>query len=429
MEALEDRVDSMSALVKADRVHRSIFTDPAIFELEMQRIFRRTWLYVGHESQVPNPGDYLTTELAREPVVMVRSRASGAVRVLFNRCGHRGALVCRERQGNATLLRCCYHGWAFDTDGKLRSVPLREGYDEALLGRPDLGMVAVPRVASYRGFVFASLNPEAAELETFLGPVARRIDDLVALSPTGELEVRGGTHRYRYRGNWKAQLDNITDLYHPPFSHESTTSDGRQFERQGAAGGIDVMDKEGRPVSLWDEAGVWATVNGHGWAGRLPGGSENTDPAFLEYRAMLVAKHGEQRTRELLDVRWHNTIIYPNLCLQSTAQHIRVIKPISVDETEVHVSALLLKGAPAALNRSVVRYLNVTHAAASLIQTDDLEAFQRVQQGLHTGGAEWVILGRYAGRDEKCEDGWRGRGTSELELRNQYRAWLEYMQG
>lgn len=416
-------------LVRSDRVHRSLYTDPEIFELEMERIFRKAWLYVGHTSQVPEPGDYLTTELAGEPVVMVRSRESGDVRVLFNRCGHRGALVCRESAGNATLLRCCYHGWAFDTEGRLHSVPLREGYDPALLRQPELGMVAVPRVAAHRGFVFASLSPEGPDLKSFLGPAAQRIDEVVNLSPTGEVEVRGGVHKYRFRGNWKAQLENLTDLYHPPFSHESTTAEGRQFQRQGAEQGAQLMDEHGRPISFWDETGVWASPRGHGWAGRMPNAGERTDPAFLEYRAMLVERHGEQRTREILDVPWHNTVIYPGLCIQSMAQHVRVIKPVSVELTEVHVAPILLTGAPAALNQGVIRYLNITHAAASLIQTDDLEAFQRIRQGLRSTGAEWVILGRYAGRDERCDEGWRGSGTSELELRNQYAAWLEYMQG
>lgn len=426
--------DKLRSLVRPDRIHRSLYRDPAIFELEMERLWNRTWLYVGHESQIPQPGDFVTLVLAGKPVVLVRHR-DGAVHVLFNRCGHRGAVVCNEDSGNTKLFRCLYHGWAFATDGALQGVPLRAGYKDCLdLKDPDLGMVQLPRVESYQGFVFASFSPEGVPLSEFLGPIRRHIDDLVALSPDGELLVTGGVHRYEFRGNWKHQLENLNDLYHPFFSHASTVrEDGRQFKRRsgdeegpqigsgGKAGGAN-------PSKAFDEIPLHAFAQGHSYCGSMPFSDKRSGADFERYRALLTERHGEQRTREILQPDWHNAIIYPNVVIQSAAQHIRVINPISVDRTEILVFPVLLKGAPDKINRDVVRYLNVSHSAASLIQTDDLEAFERIQTGLAADGFEWLVYARGIAQDTVQPDGsTTGHLATELPMRNQYRAWLDHL--
>src|SRR5271166_3623912 len=131
-------------LVEPGRVHKRVYTDPDVFELEMQRIFGRAWVFVGHDSQVPNPGDYITTDLGRQPVIMVRHR-DGIVRVLLNRCTHRGPKVVNERCGHAQRLTCCYHGWSFDTDGALLTVPVPEGCAESF-DKSAFGLAAAPRV-------------------------------------------------------------------------------------------------------------------------------------------------------------------------------------------------------------------------------------------------------------------------------------------
>ena len=145
-------------MVEAERVHRRVFVDPEVFELEMDRIFGRSWIYVGHESQVPNAGDYFTTHVGRQPVVMTRD-ADGKIHVLQNRCPHKGAIVCPERSGHAKRLVCMYHGWTFAADGSLAAVPVRSGYDNTCFDPTDRanGMKRLPRVENYRGFVFASL--------------------------------------------------------------------------------------------------------------------------------------------------------------------------------------------------------------------------------------------------------------------------------
>ena len=152
----------IARLIEPGRVHRSVYTDPDLFELEMERIFGRAWLFVGHESQVPQAGDYITTELGRQPVIMVRHR-DGNVNVLLNRCTHRGAKVVNERKGNAARLTCCYHGWSFDTDGRLAAVPVPEGcaadFDKAAFGlahAPRVGDIAASCSRVWRRKVRAS---------------------------------------------------------------------------------------------------------------------------------------------------------------------------------------------------------------------------------------------------------------------------------
>ena len=138
---------AIRALIEPDRVHRDIYIDPALFERELERIFGRAWIWVGHESQVKNPGDYVTTTIGRQPVVMSR-HSDGKVHVLHNRCGHRDAKVVGDRDGNARFFRCCYHGWTYRTDGTLRGVPMQRGYDATGfdMADPRYGMMKLPRV-------------------------------------------------------------------------------------------------------------------------------------------------------------------------------------------------------------------------------------------------------------------------------------------
>jgi phenylpropionate dioxygenase-like ring-hydroxylating dioxygenase large terminal subunit len=135
-------------LVQAGRVHRSLYTDPAIFELEMQRIFGVACVYVGHQSQVSRPGDFFATYLGRRPVVMVCD-ADGAVRVIHDQCAHRGALVIATEKGNAPEFTCCYRGWTYHPNGRLKAVPLNHGCPSDFdPDNPAMSMTRVPRVES-----------------------------------------------------------------------------------------------------------------------------------------------------------------------------------------------------------------------------------------------------------------------------------------
>jgi len=420
----------IEALVGDDRVHRRVYTDPAIFALEMERIFGRAWIYVCHESQIPAPGDFFTTTMGRQPVICAR-HGDGEVYVLHNRCGHRGALVCNHETGNiGRRFRCPYHGWTFHTNGDLHAVPVRQGYGgDYDLDAPEFGLMRVPNVASYRGFVFASLDPAAPPFEL---PERMRacIDTITDRAPDGEIEVTGGAHKYEFLGNWKAQVENILDHYHPAFSHESTVvSDGKQFgRREGEQEGTEIFDRDGG-VSGWDKAEIVSFDQGHGFQGPMPGADKPKAGALFEqYRAALLARHSPQRVEEILSGEWfHNAVFYPNMFVQLRALFIRVIHPLAVDRTEVRVYPIRLKGAPDEMFHRQIKFLNMTHSAGSLIQTDDMEMFRLVQNGLANGGADRVVLGRGRHAERPENGGLRAPGTSELSMRAQYRAWKRYM--
>ncbi len=417
----------LRGLVQEDRVHRSIYTDPEIFELEMERIFGRVWLYVGHESQVPNPGDYFCTEIARQPVVLSRDRA-GAIHVLFNRCGHRGARVLNQECGNARVFTCMYHGWSFQPNGELAGVPMRRDFPAETLADPQFGMVHLPRVESYRGFVFASLNAEVMPLREYLGEAIRGIDELIDRAPDGEIEFWAGCHRYAYRGNWKLQFENMADMYHPAATHASTVGpDGRQFKRRSGGKGGDAPFFAENGEAIVAQTGVRGLRNGHSSEASLFR-EEQSGGVWDEYRAILVAKHGEARTREILRNRRHSMTIFPSVDILIAQTSVRVIRPVAVDRTEVMVYPVKLKGAPREVSLDVIRFVNITHAAASFIQSDDLEAFERSSEGFAASGTDWVLVARGLGGEVDEGNGVQfGDRSSEVGQRAQHYAWRDLM--
>lgn len=422
----------LRSLVRPDRVSRRLYLDPQIFEMEMQRVFGRAWVYLAHQSQIPAEGDYVTAWIGTQPVIVVRHK-DGSVQVLHNRCAHRGVMLVTEERGNTgNTLRCGYHGWTFRTNGELLLAPMRDAYD----GRYDMrdhasfGLARVQRVDSYRGFIFASLAPAdypLPALPEFLGEGRRCIDQIVDRAPAGEVDVSGGVHKYIVRGNWKAQIENLNDNYHPPFSHACTTNeDQRQFRRRyGDDSGVHLDTRE--QGSKWDSVTADGLDWGLSYCAPLPFNHEGRGgPLFEAHCAALRERHSPERVEAIMKDFFHNVIIYPSVVMQLASSHVRTIRPIAPDRTEIRVYPIKLKGAPDEINRQLVRYLNITHSAGSLIQSDDVEMFRRVQSGLASEAQDWVWFNRHMGDDAARHGG----GTSEMVMRNQYRAgYLRYMDG
>jgi len=428
-----------ASLVQPGRIHRAAYVDPAIFDAEMRLIFGRAWLYLCHESQVAKPGSFVTTTMGREPVIVSRDRAGG-LHVLFNRCTHRGAKLATDEAGTAKRFVCCYHGWAFELDGRLAEVPLPEGYGGQYPPADDsLDLVRVPRVANYRGFIFASLAKDGPDLSEWLGPVASSLDDMVNRAPGGVLEVAGGASRHAYDGNWKLVIENHNDTLHPRFVHASSVAAARDQDdsvHSDGAGEVQIkqMRQNGAPAHVWEGLGIWAGAWGHSFMGdyhtdsRMATRTEE-DEVERAYREALERTHGAERTAEILNVKRFNTIIYPNLSFMSRFRQLRVVQPVSVNRTIVTTHTFRMPGAPERMFRDSIAFANVVNGVGSLVLTDDLETYARVQDGLTSQGGDWIDVARGIGGDQDEANGLlRGQtGTSEIHLRAQFAAWQRWM--
>lgn len=420
--------DELRALVRPTSVHRRLYVDPGIFELERERIFKQAWLYVGHESQARRPGDFFATELAGQPVVMVR-HTDGTVRVLFNRCAHRGAKVVAEASGNAKTLVCCYHGWTYATDGRLLHAPAHEGprAKDFDIADPAFSLAPLPRVESCRGFVFASLAAHGPGLREYLGHAAAQIDNMVDRAPGGELEVAGGCLKILQRANWKIHLENTQDGLHAGTAHRSSI--GASRAQAGSAEppfALKVIMANGQSREEMDRLRITALDWGHSY---MAGFRETTSPEawYRDYVAALKRAKGEQEAERILAVNTHNAIFYPNASVQPGFMQMRVIFPLAVDRTRVETWSLRMKGAPDEIFQRTLAYANVIHSPSSLIRPDDIESYERIQEGLHAQGLDWISLHRDFGRETAVEGGLQGTALGDLPMRNQFRAWTRFM--
>jgi phenylpropionate dioxygenase-like ring-hydroxylating dioxygenase large terminal subunit len=196
--------DDIRALFQGYQVHRDVYISNDIYEFEMKHLFANTWVFLGHDSQTPNKGDYYTTQIGDQPVIMVR-HTDDQIHVLLNRCPHKGTKIAIDRTGNTgKFFRCPYHAWSFKTDGCLLAIPLKKGYQDTGFenNQNTKGMTPVGAVKNYRGFIFARLNPEGVGFEEFFGDSLSTLDNMVDRAPEGRLEVAGPPLRYMHRCNW-----------------------------------------------------------------------------------------------------------------------------------------------------------------------------------------------------------------------------------
>lgn len=426
-----------ASLVESDRVHKDAYTDQAVYEAEIRNIFHKSWIYVGHETMVKEPGDYWTTVIGEEPIILVRG-ADDNVHVLFNRCPHRGAMLCGDRHGNAGRnFRCSYHAWEFNFDGSVHHIPVMKGYDKTRLDpdNPEFQMKRANRVEVYRGFVFASLTDTGPGLKEWLGGAVTAFDDMCDRAPEGEVEVVPNCFRIIQKSNWKIFLENQLDALHPSVTHESTGRAAAAIEKEieqetGVAPlAYHMLSAFSAPVESWNSFATHGYPHGHclltGYMGLRP-----TDPDTLEYEEVMKKAYGEDRMEEILGVNTHHVLVYPCLSVQPPLQQLRAVRPLGPDKTLTEIWHFRLKGAPEAIYRRALDYYYLVNSPSTMVNADDLYNFRKCQVGLESEGGDWVSFHRNAGQDPEHEGYTESiEGMSELPMRNMFESWTKYMNG
>jgi phenylpropionate dioxygenase-like ring-hydroxylating dioxygenase large terminal subunit len=428
-----DNPQAIAALVREAEIHRDCYISEEVFALEMEHLFANAWVYVGHASQVPKPGDFYGTTVGDQPVVMVR-HTDASVRVLHNRCAHKGVRVVPEGAGHTGRhFRCPYHAWTYRTDGSLLNMPLREGYAPAQFERCEAkqGMAAVGAVKVYRDFVFCRLNPSGVGFEEFFGESLSTLDNMIERSPEGKLEVAGGVLRYMHRCNWKMLVDNQTDTCHPMVAHESSAGTAVRVWQAAPAGtpkpmAVELFAPFVSPYDFFEKMGIRVWVNGHGHTGVADSLHAAYSP-IPGYWEKMVQAYGEERAKRILGEVRHNTVYFPNIMVKGPIQALRLFKPIAADKTLVESWTFRLVGAPDLLLERTLMYNRLINAPTSMVGHDDLEMYERSQSGLHSRGAEWVNVARLYDPAEHGRVNAVTNGTDERQMREQMRAWVRYM--
>lgn len=428
-----DNPAAVRALVRAADVHRDVYTDPEIFALEMERLFANTWVYVGHDSQVPGPGDYFSTTIGAQPVVMVRHE-DATVRVLYNRCPHKGTRITTETCGNTgRFFRCPYHAWSFRTDGSPAALPLPGGYENVGFEQSlaALGLTPVRHVHNHRGFVFAKMAADGPDFAAYFGDSLSSIDNMVDRSPAGRLEVAGGVLRYMHNCNWKMLVENQTDTCHPMVAHMSSAGTAielwkRDGERTPKPMAVEMYAPFMASYEFYENMGIRTWDNGHGHTG-VNHSIHSDYTAVPGYFETMAAAYGEAHAKRILDENRHNTIYFPNLMVKGPIQLLRLFKPLAADRTLVESWTFRLVGAPDFLLERTLVYNRLINAPTSVVGHDDLEMYERAQEGLRTDGNPWVSLHRLYALGEEAEPLSVENGTTERQMRNQFRAWRRFM--
>ncbi|WP_142061060.1 Rieske 2Fe-2S domain-containing protein [Pseudarthrobacter sp. B4EP4b] len=423
------RDGAWDAYVQVDRVHRTLYTDEQVFNEEMVKVFGHTWVYLAHESQLPEPNSFVSTKLGLRPIVVTRDRR-GDLHAVFNRCAHRAATICREESGVAKSFQCPYHGWTFKNTGELVGAPWPQGYG-AEFDKSKLGLGKVTRVQSYRGFIFGTLSESAPSLPDYLGEAKPWLDYWIDRAPDGEVIVRSAAHRMGYRGNWKLAFDNAGDGYHPSFSHRSLLE---MASRMGDSKDMSYFGKtpDDGPMK------VYSLGNGHSVIDQRPNfdgpgsiwANQRPQPGREKFEELIRSKYPEDADR-LLDVSAGaqiNLSIFPNLLL--IGNQIQVIEPLGVERTQLTWNATSIGGVPEEVNTMRMRTQEDFPAFG---EPDDQANFEEVQRGLAVSEEEWILMNRGLN-----VDGWQTMDengvivtavTDEIHMRGYYEEWLRLMNG
>lgn len=416
-------MENFADLVDLERctVSPRVFSEQAVYDAEMSRIFTRCWLMVGHESQIPDVHDYLTTFMGAEPVIMVRDE-TGQVRVFINSCRHRGMRVCRRDHGNARLFSCPYHGWSYDTQGKLRGVPQLENAYHNELKRDEWGLIEVPRVESYRGLVFANFDQNAESLIDYLGEMAWYLDIVLNRSQNGMMAFPG-CHRWRLSGNWKLAAEQFGgDNYHTGALHRSMVQIGLGPEGDYRGNNPWVRDFEVK------------CRNGHGWI-NFDAPSSGVPEAQQQFFDQLHREAKQTLTPEQADLilTVHVGTVFPNMSILSFLGFttVRIWHPHGPKEIYIYSYGLVENDAPPAVRDITRKAMGLTFSPSGIFEQDDGVAWGDIAE--FQGGpvrSQYPFnyqMGRGHGKTMEDKPGLIHPPSTEIGVFGLYEKWREMM--
>ncbi len=363
-------------------IDRRIFWDPQVYALEMERIFARCWIFVAHDSQIPEVGDFVTTYVGEDAVIVARAR-DRRVHAFINSCSHRGNRVCFAEAGSARRFTCNFHGWSYALDGSLSGVTAEELYkDNPSFDRSKLGLHNA-RVESYGGMHFACFDPEAPSLADYLGDFRWYLDVLLD-NDEGGIEFTDGNIKSRLKCNWKFPAENfVGDAYHATWTHSSAL--------QALFGGAPTM-KADRSFQV--------NANGHGWEFGLDfigNAATLCEPEIVDYLRENEAKFAERlgKMRSRMVASLSSATVFPNLSFLAWHNTFRTWNPKGPSETELHTWVFLNRNAPDSLREKYRRGVMLTFSPAGIFEMDDGENFEHCtasnagvvtrRRKLHTG--------------------------------------------
>jgi phenylpropionate dioxygenase-like ring-hydroxylating dioxygenase large terminal subunit len=371
---------NISELVDADRgmISRELFSSEEIYQQELEQIFARCWLFLCHETQIPNAGDFFSTSMGEDPVLVVRQR-DGSIKALLNSCRHRGMKVCRADMGNAKAFTCTYHGWAYDESGALVSVPnLEDGYFNQL-DMDQWGMVSVAQLEVYKGLVFATFDPTIPPLLDYIGDMRFYLDAFVDRLDGGS-EVIGGYHRWIVPCNWKFAAEQFSsDMYHAPITHVSAfraMSQGTgRAEEEAVLSASPLPGRTGKQFS---------SAHGHGTGffedygqGFRTGWEQPLVDHYEKHWDELEKNLGEPRTRG--PMASHATI-FPSFSYLATSNTLRVWQPLGPGAMVVQAWILVDKSMTPEAKDAQRTFALRTVSGGGMVEQDDGEAWADIQK-------------------------------------------------
>jgi phenylpropionate dioxygenase-like ring-hydroxylating dioxygenase large terminal subunit len=420
--------------VVSGKISRKLFVDPEIYQRELETVFTRAWLFVGHEGQVPNPGDFFVSRMGEESVILCRDKAS-KVHVFLNSCRHRGMKVCRYDQGNTSLFVCPYHSWSYATDGKLQGVPLYRQLYENNLDRDEWSLIEVAQLKVYKGTVWATWDATAPSFETYLGDALVHLDQVLDCRdgrPGGSEVI--GLHKWTVPANWKFAAENfLGDTYHNP-SHRSVDligiGPGSQAGKRGRRNDEELEKAKHVWVSFPQGHGVHSAIE--------PEANEYTasflsDPEIDEYFRHAYYERKARLGEEARLLPFTGTI-FPN-----TSYHGRqprglcVWNPQSPTETEAWRFFLVDADAPAKVKDYLRHYYMRYSGPAGMTEQDDMENWLYA-----TRASKGVIAGRYPFNYQQSLGAFTTSGPvpgqvstqiTENNARGFYERWASYLEG